>query len=187
MVREGELQWTPRPEWLAETNMVALMRWLEGESGLKFADYHALWRWSVDHLDDFWAAMWDYFAIDASAPYQRVLGRREMPGAEWFPGARLNYAQHVMRQERPDATALLFASETTALSSLPWSQLAGNVRVLATRLRAMGVAGPRGRVTNCPEAVVRCPWPPALAPSGQLFAGFTAVACPTFARSSRGY
>jgi acetoacetyl-CoA synthetase len=139
MVKEGELMWTPRPEWLAETNLKALMRWLERERGLKFEDYHALWRWSVEHLEDFWAAMWDYFGIDASEPYQRVLGRREMPGAEWFPGARLNYAQHVMRQEKQDAPALLFASETTPLSSMPWSKLAGDVRILATRLRAMGV------------------------------------------------
>jgi acetoacetyl-CoA synthetase len=157
MVREGELLWTPRPEWIAETNLVALLHWLERERGLKFADYHALWRWSVDHLEDFWAALWDYFAIDASVPYQRVLGRREMPGAEWFPGARLNYAQHAMRQERPDATALLFASETTPLSTMPWSKLAGDVRVLATHLRAMGVRpGDRiaGFLTNCPEAVI---------------------------------
>ena len=157
MVSEGELLWTPGPDWLAQTNLAALMRWLEHERGLKFADYHALWRWSVEHLEDFWAAMWDYFAIDASAPYQRVLGRREMPGAEWFPGARLNYAQHVMRQERQgDAPALLFASETAPLTSVPWSKLAGDVRILATRLRAMGVQpGDRvaGFLTNCPEAV----------------------------------
>lgn len=157
MVTEGELLWTPRPEWLADTNLAAFMHWLARERGLAFADYHALWRWSVERLEDFWAAVWDYFAIEASAPYTSVLGRRGMPGAEWFPGARLNYAQHVLRQERPDEPALLFCSETRPLTALSWPQLAGDVRRLATRLRAMGVEpGDRvaGYLTNCPEAVV---------------------------------
>jgi len=157
MVDEGELLWTPSPEWLEKTNLTAFMRWLADERGLEFSNYHDLWRWSVDCLEDFWAAVWDYFEIESSAPYESVLGRREMPGAEWFPGARLNYAQHILRQERGDEPALYYASENDELQSLPWSKFANDVRVLATRLREMGVKpGDRvaGFLTNCPEALV---------------------------------
>ena len=68
--------------------------WLGRERGLHFDGYHALWRWSVTDLEGFWQAVWDYFGIAASSPPARALGRRDMPGAQWFPGARLNYAEH---------------------------------------------------------------------------------------------
>lgn len=80
--------------------MTRYMRWLERERGLAFGGYHDLWRWSVAELDEFWRTIWDYFAVEASAPPRAVLGAREMPGAEWFPGARLNYAQHIFRGKR---------------------------------------------------------------------------------------
>jgi acetoacetyl-CoA synthetase len=86
-----------------------------------------------------------------------VLARRAMPGAEWFPGARLNYAQHVLRRERPGEPALLHVSETTPLASLDWADLAGQVRIVGTRLRAMGVR-PGDRVAsylpNIPQTVM---------------------------------
>ena len=85
--------------------MTAFIRWLERERGRRFGDYHALWRWSVTDLDGFWQAVWDYCGIDASVPPAAVLGTRTMPGADWFPGARLNYAQHVLRKERPGQDA----------------------------------------------------------------------------------
>ena len=157
MIREGELLWTPRPEWAAQTNIVAYMQWLEREHGLHFDDYHSLWRWSVEQLDDFWASLWEYFDIQASAPYRAVLGKREMPGAQWFPGARLNYAQHVLRRARNDAPALITAGENATPRELAWADLSRQVRVLATRLRAQGV-GPGDRVvgfmTNIPEAAI---------------------------------
>lgn len=156
-VREGELLWTPSPDRIANANLTAFTAWLADERGRRFADYDALWRWSVEDLAGFWGAVWDYFDIDASAQPERVLGRREMPGAQWFPGARLNYAQHVLRRERPGSPALLHASESAALTALPWESFANQVRVLATRLRAMGVR-PGDRVASClpniPQAVV---------------------------------
>jgi acetoacetyl-CoA synthetase len=156
-VDEGELLWTPSPDQVAYANVTSFTKWLEEHRGLRFADYQALWRWSVDDLEAFWSAIWDFFGIEASQPYTRVLGRRAMPGAEWFPGARLNYAQHFLRGERPGTDALMFRSETTPLTGVPWEELAGQVRVLATRLRAMGV-GPGDRVAsylpNIPQTVI---------------------------------
>src|SRR6516162_2740799 len=89
-VREGDLLWTPSAARVADANLTAFTSWLAAGRGLRFDDYHALWRWSVADLEGFWQAVWDYSGIDVSAPPERVLGRRAMPGAEWFPGARLN-------------------------------------------------------------------------------------------------
>jgi acetoacetyl-CoA synthetase len=147
-VREGDLLWTPGPDRVARANVTAFTRWLAAERGQHFGDYAALWHWSVTDLDGFWQAIWDYCGIEASAPPAAVLGRRAMPGADWFPGARLNYAQHVLRNEQPGQDALYYQSETTPLTALPWPELGNSVRVLATRLRALGV-GPGDRVASC--------------------------------------
>ena len=156
-VREGDLLWTPGPDRVGSANVTAFIRWLARERGRGFDGYHALWRWSVTDLDGFWQAVWDYCGIEASAPPTAVLGRRTMPGADWFPGARLNYAQHVLRRERAGQDALFYQSETTPLAALPWPDLANGVRVLATRLRAMGVR-PGDRVASCmpnmPQTVI---------------------------------
>ena len=156
-VRDGDLLWTPGPDRVGRANVTAFIQWLARERGLDFDGYHALWRWSVTDLDGFWQAVWDYCGIEASAPPTAVLGRRAMPGADWFPGARLNYAQHVLRRERADQDALYHQSETTRLAGLPWPDLANGVRVLATRLRAMGVR-PGDRVASCmpniPQTVI---------------------------------
>jgi acetoacetyl-CoA synthetase len=156
-VREGDLLWTPDPGRVGRANVTAFTRWLTRERGRQFGDYHALWQWSVTDLDGFWQAVWDYCGIAASVPPAAVLGRRAMPGADWFPGARLNYAQHVLRNERPAEAALYYQSETTPLAGLPWPDLANSVRVLATRLRGMGVR-PGDRVASCmpniPQTVI---------------------------------
>jgi acetoacetyl-CoA synthetase len=156
-VREGDLLWTPSPEQVARANLTDFTGWLAAGRGMRFDGYDALWRWSVTDLDGFWRAVWDYCGIAASAAPSAVLGRRSMPGAEWFPGARLNYAEHVLRNERPGEDALLYASETEPLAGMRWETLAGQVRVLATGLRAMGVR-PGDRVAsylpNIPQAVI---------------------------------
>jgi acetoacetyl-CoA synthetase len=156
-VRAGDLLWKPHPEESVKSNLAAFMRWLELRRHLRFRTYDQLWLWSVTDLDGFWAAVWDYFLIQSSVPYTRVLGRRTMPGAQWFPGTRLNYAENALRHERPDADALLFQGETTPLTSMSWPELGSQVRRLATRLRALGVK-PGDRVVAClpnvPEAIV---------------------------------
>jgi len=156
-VRPGDLLWTPHPDRVAGSNLAAFMRWLALRRQRTFASYEALWHWSVSDLEAFWAAIWDYFLIKSSVPYSRVLAKRKMPGAQWFPGARLNYAEHIMRHERPGADALLFQSESVPLTRMSWPELASSVRVLATQLRALGVK-PGDRVVAClpngPEAMI---------------------------------
>ena len=156
-VRTGELLWQPHADRVARSNLTAFMRWLRLQRGRRFDSYEALWEWSVTDLEGFWAAVWDYFLVKPSVPYSRVLGRRHMPGAQWFPGARLNYAEHALRNERPGVDALLYQGESTLLQRLSWPELGRQVRVLATRLRQLGVK-PGDRVVAClpnvPEAVV---------------------------------
>jgi acetoacetyl-CoA synthetase len=156
-VQEGELLWTPSAAQVEDANLTRFAKWLRRERALEFDGYEAMWHWSITELEDFWQAIWDYFGIQASAPHTCVLGKRTMPGAEWFPGARLNYAQHVLRNERPGADALLFTSETTPLTGMPWETFAGQVRILATRLREFGVR-PGDRVValmpNIPQTMI---------------------------------
>ncbi|MFA9431154.1 acetoacetate--CoA ligase [Egicoccus sp. AB-alg2] len=156
-VAEGETLWSPSAEWIERTNLTHFLEWLRDRRGHDFGDYFELWRWSTTDLEGFWGALWDYFDIQASAPPQRVLGRREMPGAEWFPGARLNYAQHVLRQVRPGSDALYHVGEDVPSTGMAWEELAAQVRTLASRLRELGVQpGQRvaAYVPNIPEAMV---------------------------------
>ena len=157
MLKEGDLLWTPSPERVERSNITAYLRWLRRERGLEFATYEDLWRWSVEELEAFWQSLWDYFRIESSTPHGPVLAERRMPGAKWFPGARLNYAQHALRHERPNADALMFLNERMPLACMSWEELGGKVRILATQLRKLGVQ-PGERVVaylpNIPEAVI---------------------------------
>jgi acetoacetyl-CoA synthetase len=159
LVQEGELLWTP-PASFAEASMVArFMRWLGRERRRDFADVDALWRWSVDDLESFWAAIWDFFEVRSSTPYTSVLDRRVMPGARWFAGARLNFAEHVLRHERsaPLAPAFIHSSELRPLAHMSWSELGERTRAAATALRDLGVQ-PGERVVaympNIPETAI---------------------------------
>jgi acetoacetyl-CoA synthetase len=157
VIREGDLLWTPSRERIERSRITRFMRWLEAERGLRFDDYGSLWRWSVADLDGFWSALWDHFGIAASVPPERARGRRQMPGAQWFPGARLNYAENVLSHARPGAEALVFLSERRPATSLSWEELCSRVRRLATSLRELGVVkGDRvvGCLPNTPDAVV---------------------------------
>ncbi len=156
---EGTLLWEPSPELRKNAAITRYMGWLEREENLSFEDYTALWEWSVTDIDGFWSSLWEFFDIRSSEPYEEVLGRREMPGAEWFPGAELNYAEHVFRKagERLDEPALIHASELRPLGETSWRQLEGKVAAAAAGLSGMGV-GRGDRVVaylpNVPEAVV---------------------------------
>ena len=155
-INEGDLLWTPGPERVARSHLTRYLRWL-ADRGRKFDDYEELWRWSVADLPGFWQSVVDFCGMQFSTPPRSVLGKREMPGAEWFPGARLNYASHALRHERPGEDALLHLSERSPLKSMSWTEFARQVRVLATWMRSIGIA-PGDRVVaylpNTPEAVV---------------------------------
>src|SRR3954467_15198704 len=133
MSGEGRLLWEPSEEAKDNAELTRYMRWLDRG----FETYDELWRWSVDDIEGFWASLWDYFDIEGS--YEHVLGSREMPGAEWFPGARLNYAEYLLRQARAGETAIVHASELRPLAELSWDELEQQVAAVAHGLRGMGV------------------------------------------------
>jgi acetoacetyl-CoA synthetase len=157
---EGELLWTPDPAEAAASTVAQFMRRLADERGLSFATYEELWRWSVTDLDAFWSAVWDFFDVHSTQPYERVVDSRAMPGATWFRGSRVNYAEHVLRHEQRAAAgeaALVHSSELRPLATMSWHELGAAVRVLATQLRTLGVE-PGDRVVaympNIPETVI---------------------------------
>src|SRR5688572_17038531 len=105
-VTEGALLWEPSEERKNRANLTAYLRWLREHRGLAFASYDELWSWSVTDLDAFWASIWEFFEVRVQSAYERVLEERSMPGARWFPGAELNFAEHALRR-RDDHLAIL--------------------------------------------------------------------------------
>lgn len=149
--------WKPGPEQLEHSGLVQYQRWLAEEKGIVTQDYAELWRWSVDHLDDFWQSIWSYFDIQADGEREPTLGARTMPGAEWFPNARLNFAEHVFRNRKADQAAVIARSEDLPLQQISWDELERKTAALAATLRSWGV-GPGDRVAsfmpNRPETVI---------------------------------
>jgi acetoacetyl-CoA synthetase len=153
----GTLLWEPSQESIERATMTRYMRWLAAERGHSFDDYRSLWEWSVTELEGFWASIWDFFEVQASEPYSEVLPERVMPGARWFPGAELNYAEHAFRGKRDEDVAIVHASELRELGEISWGELRQQVAQVAGGLRQLGV-GPGDRVVaylpNIPETVV---------------------------------
>lgn len=156
-VEEGTLLWEPSAEMKEQANLIRYMNWLTETRGISFADNEALWTWSVDHLPDFWASLWDYFHIQASQPYTEVLSGTQMPDVHWFSGAELNYVEHVFRQRTSSRPALLAQSEGGPLVEVSWDELAQRVAAVAHTLREMGVQrGDRvvNYMPNIPETLI---------------------------------
>ena len=152
-----EKLWVPADELVERSRLREFMRWLRSERGLGFATYDELWQWSVDDLEAFWSAIWDFFEVQADGEYERALGSREMPGAEWFAGTSLNYAEHVFAGKDEADIAILHASELRELGELRWGELRAQVAATAAGLRALGVEhGDRvvAYMPNIPEATV---------------------------------
>ena len=148
--------WEPTEERVRRAAITRYAGWLEQTRGVRAATYDDLWRWSVDDLEGFWASIWEYFDVQASAAPERTLGSRAMPGAEWFPGARLSHPRHVFRDRDDDAVAIRHASELRELDEWTWGELRERTARIAGGLRALGV-GPGDRVAaylpNIPEAI----------------------------------
>jgi acetoacetyl-CoA synthetase len=153
----GDLLWTPSAEWLKQTRLADYMAWLRRERDRDLSSYRELWHWSVTDLAGFWASIWDYFDVLASSAGTAALGDDRMPGAVWFPGARLNWAENLLRQRPGEGAAILSVDEQDTVSELSWTELRAQVAAVAAQLRAWGIR-PGDRVAaylpNWPETVV---------------------------------
>jgi acetoacetyl-CoA synthetase len=149
--------WKPTDEQIERATITRFARWVAETRGVDVnGDYHALWRWSVEDIDAFWAAIWEFFDVQSETGYERVLGSREMPGAEWFPGARVSYARHVFRGRDDADVAIRHASELRELGEWTWGDLRRQTAEIAAGLRSLGVErGDRvvAYIPNIPEAV----------------------------------
>ncbi len=152
-----EKLWEPPAELVERSRLREYMRWLAAERGRDFATYDELWRWSVEDLEGFWTSIWEFFDVRADGEPERALASREMPGAEWFVGTSLNYAEHAFAGKDDAETAILHASELRELDELSWGELRAQVAAVAAGLRQLGVErGDRvvAYMPNIPEAIV---------------------------------
>jgi acetoacetyl-CoA synthetase len=157
-VERDMMLWEPSPEAVEGSNMARYQRWLASERDLDFdGDYHRLWQWSVDDLNSFWRSIWDHFDVIAHDEPTAVLGSLEMPGAEWFPGATLNYAEHIFLGKDPAELAVQHQAEGGELGTITWGELAERVAAFAAGLRSLGVSRGDGVIAylpNSPAAII---------------------------------
>jgi acetoacetyl-CoA synthetase len=135
-LRRKNRLWEPCPESIARTNLTRYLNWLAEKRDLKFADYPKLWTWSTNEPGAFWSSIADFFEVRFHQPAECALSSTEMPGARWFCGATLNYAEHALRSGTGEGDAvILFEAEAAggqiggrrfpglnSKNRLPWSQ-----------------------------------------------------------------
>ncbi|HEY0280798.1 MAG TPA: acetoacetate--CoA ligase [Solirubrobacterales bacterium] len=157
MEETPEIVWRPTAAAVESSNLTAYVDWLRAERGVDVAAYPELWRWSVDDLEGFWTSIFDYFEVEFDGERGPALASREMPGADWFPGVRLNWAERAFAG-KPDAQlAILHASELRDLDVLTWGELRARVAACAGGLRSLGVGqGDRvaAYIPNIAEATI---------------------------------
>ena len=152
MVQESDLLWEPGEAFKRDANITQFMTWLSQRHGLAFKDYDALWAWSVADIEFFWQCIWDYFEVESSTPHQCVLKNRDMPGATWFPGARVNFGRHLLSKARAGEVAFHHLSEIRPRAYTTWDEVVDRTQKLATRMRALGVK-PGDRVVSFMPAI----------------------------------
>ncbi len=153
----SKILWKPTEERIKNTNMYRFLDLINRRFSEDFTEYEALYRWSVAHIPDFWAAMWDFAGIKASDPYEQVIDDvNKMPGAHWFSRARLNFTQNLLRF-RDEQTALIFHGEDHEIRRISYHSLFDETVRMAKSLRDNGVrSGDRvtGFMPNMPETII---------------------------------
>ncbi|MFP4225774.1 MAG: acetoacetate--CoA ligase [Desulfobacterales bacterium] len=153
----SKILWQPSEEQIKQTNMYRFIQYVNGRYNLSISNYQELYQWSVDQIPDFWAAMWDFADIIHSQPYEQVVDDlNRMPGAEWFVGARLNFAENLLRY-RDDELAIIFKGENQEPVRLTYARLYDEVARTAASLKELGVRpGERvvGYMPNMPQTII---------------------------------
>ncbi|WP_420644499.1 acetoacetate--CoA ligase [Candidatus Leptofilum sp.] len=158
-LQQGDLLWQPSAEVVENANLTRFMRWLAAEKNLNFDSYDALWQWSVTELGAFWQAVWTFCEVKASQRGEVALANAQMPGAVWFPEARLNYAENIFAQMTDSRPAFLYEDEDGPLVEWSWAEVYRQTAVLQQHLKQIGI-GQGDRVVaylpNIPEAIIAC-------------------------------
>ena len=153
----AKLLWKPSEERIQNTNMYRFMNFVNSKFDRNFTEYDHLYRWSITHIPDFWAATWEFVKIKSTKPYDQVIDDvTKMPGAKWFSGSRLNFAENLLRY-RDQQTALVFRGEDQVTRKMSYEVLYDETARLARSLRLAGVqAGDRvaGFMPNMPETII---------------------------------
>jgi acetoacetyl-CoA synthetase len=139
---QPDVVWSPDPERLARSQMARFRRWLAAERGLDLADYDSRWRWSVTEPELFWGAVAEFFEVGFRDPPTAVLEGRVMPGARWFPGATLNYAEQALRSgpgKADDDLAVVFRREDGLTDRLTFGRLRHDVAAVRAGLHGLGI------------------------------------------------
>ncbi|AAB91033.1 MULTISPECIES: acetoacetate--CoA ligase [Archaeoglobus] len=163
---EPKILWEPDSEFIKNSNLAEFVEWLSSNKGLDFVvsenarenveNYKNLWKWSVENLEDFWESVWEFFEIKSYSDYKTVLDERKMPGAKWFEGATLNYAEHAFLKAG-EGEAVVYVREDGLRRALTWSELERQTAAFAAWLKDMGVKKGDRVVAYCsqvPEAVI---------------------------------
>jgi acetoacetyl-CoA synthetase len=153
----AKMLWQPSEERVKQSNMYRFMGYINEKYNTDFTAYQSLYQWSIDNIPDFWASVWDFVDIKASKKYTQVVNDlTKMPGAKWFEGARLNFAENLLRY-RDDQTALIFKGEDQAAIKMSYKALYREVAQVAKSLKDLGIR-PGDRVTgfvpNMPQAII---------------------------------
>jgi len=154
---EYKVLWTPDEQWSGDSRMSDYLLYVNDHFGLDLKDYFELYQWSIDHIADFWSSFSDYAGIMYSKPHDQVVDdTKKMPGAEWFQGARLNFAENLLYR-RDDKTAIIFRGEAELERRISYAELHEETHRVAEGLKKLGVEkGDRvaGFIPNMPEAII---------------------------------
>lgn len=157
VVQEGTLLWNPTTESKKGSEIVKYMNWLREKRNLNFATYEKLWEWSVNEIEEFWSSIWEYYEVRSSTSYEKVLKEEVMPGADWFTGAHVNYAEHIFKKIDLEKTVIYSESEVRPFSKMTWRELQEKTASVATHLKQLGVQqGDRvvAYMPNIPETII---------------------------------
>ena len=156
-ITEGSLLWEPSAAVKEDANLTHYMKWLAKHKGLSFDSYPTLWQWSGDQIGPFWESIWEYFNIKASKPAEMTLADKSMPGAKWFVGAELNYAENILAKMTSERPMMLYKAEDEPLIAVSWQEIYEKTKRVAQALREIGVKrGDRvvAYMPNMPETIV---------------------------------
>src|SRR3954467_2851461 len=160
MTREGDLLWTPDEKRRSSSRLAAFMAWAAAREGRTLNTYDEVLAWSLEDLEGFWSSFAEWYGVRWQATATRALGRAEMPGAQWFPGGRLNYAEHVLYPPAGtdnDDVAVVFAREDGLRRTMTWRPFLTEVAAVRQWLLVAGVQ-PGDRVaaplTTAPQSLV---------------------------------